>query len=210
MSWDEVKALAKAGVTIGNQTLNHKRLLTLDAGQRRAEIDGGAARIAAETGKKPTLFAYPYGEYDKAIRNEVAALGYAGAFGTQGGVVYAGADRFALPRMYMNEAYGSVDRLRLVASALPLPVTALAPDDPVIRANPPILAFTVAPGIEPLDRLACYASGIGRMTVARPAPRRIEAHLARPLPPGRWRVNCTVPAGQGRWRWLGALFIVAH
>jgi peptidoglycan/xylan/chitin deacetylase (PgdA/CDA1 family) len=210
MSWDEVRALAKAGVAIGNQTLSHKRLLTLDAAARRAEIEGATERIAAETGHKPTLFAYPYGEYNKAIRDQVAALGYAGAFGTQGGVLYAGTDRFAAPRMYMNEAYGSVERLRLVASALPLPVANVMPDDPVIKANPPTLAFTVAQGIEPLDRLACYAAGQGRVTIARPAPRRIEAHLARALPPGRWRINCTMPAGQGRWRWLGALFIVPH
>ncbi|MGE5145206.1 MAG: polysaccharide deacetylase family protein [Candidatus Eiseniibacteriota bacterium] len=210
MSWDEVKALAKAGVTIGNQTLNHKRLLTLDAVARRAEIEGAAERIAAETGRKPTLFAYPYGEYDKAIRDQVAAMGFAGAFGTQGGVIYPGADRFALPRMYMNEAYGSVDRLRLVASALPLPATHILPADPVIKANPPTLGFTVDPGIEPLDRIACYAAGQGRVTLTHPAPRRVEAKLARPLPPGRWRINCTMPAGHGRWRWLGALFIVTH
>ena len=210
MSWDEVRALVKAGVAIGNQTLDHKRLLILDATARRAEIDGAAQRIAAETGRKPTLFAYPYGEYDKAIRDQVAAMGFLGAFGTQGGVVYDGADRFALPRMYMNEAYGSVERLRLVASALPLPVASVAPADPVITANPPTLTFTVAPGIEPLDRLACYAAGQGRVTIAHPAPRRIEARLAKALPPGRWRINCTMPAGQGRWRWLGALFIVPH
>ena len=208
MSWDEVRALARAGVTIGNQTLNHKRLLTLDAAAIRAEIDGAATRIAAEVGQKPTLFAYPYGEYNKAIRDQVAALGLAGAFGTQAGVVYKDSDRFTLPRMYMNEAYGSVEQLRLVARALPLPVSAVTPADPVIAANPPTLGFTVAPGIDHLERLACYAAGQGRMTLAHPAPRRIEARLARPLPPGRWRVNCTLPAGDGRWRWLGALFIV--
>ena len=210
MSWDEVRALSRAGVTIGNQTLNHKRLLTLDAAAIRAEIDGAAQRIAAETGQKPTLFAYPYGEYSKAIRDQVATLGLAGAFGTQAGVIYKGSDRFALPRMYMNEAYGTIEQLRLVARALPLPVSEIVPADPVIAANPPTLAFTVAPGIDHLERLACYAAGQGRMTLAHPAPRRIEARLARPLPPGRWRVNCTLPAGDGRWRWLGALFIVAR
>jgi hypothetical protein len=125
-------------------------------------------------------------------------------------VIYKDSDRFALPRMYMNEAYGSVEQLRLVARALPLPVSAMTPADPVITANPPTLAFTVAPGIDHLERLACYAAGQGRMTLAHPTPRRIEARLARPLPPGRWRINCTLPAGDGRWRWLGALFIVQH
>jgi hypothetical protein len=66
----------------------------------------------------------------------------------------------------------------------------------------------VAPGVEPLDRLACYAAGQGQVPLVRTQARRVEARLARPLPPGRWRVNCTMPAGQGRWRWLGALFIV--
>jgi len=208
MSWDQVRELARAGVTIGNQTLNHKRLPTLDAAAVRAEIEGAGARIAAETGAKPTLFAYPYGEYTRAIRDQVAALGFAGAFGTQSGVVHAGADRFALPRMAMNEAYGDLDRLRLVARALPLPVTDLTPADPMIAADPPTLAFTVAPGIEPLERLACYAPGQGRVPLAHRNGRRVEVPLKRALGPGRWRVNCTMPAGQGRWRWLGVLFVV--
>ena len=35
---------------------------------------------------------------------------------------------------------------------------------------------------------------------------RVELRMAGPLPPGRSRVNCTLPGPDGRWRWNGRQF----
>ena len=37
---------------------------------------------------------------------------------------------------------------------------------------------------------------------------RIELRITEEFPPGRTRVNCTLPAGEGRWRWFGMQFFV--
>ena len=37
---------------------------------------------------------------------------------------------------------------------------------------------------------------------------RVEGRLDTPLPPGRSRVNCTLPGPQGRWYWYGTQFYV--
>ncbi len=46
------------------------------------------------------------------------------------------------------------------------------------------------------------------MAIERLGARRFEVRLAEPFPPGRARVNCTLPGPAGRWRWFGMQFVV--
>jgi hypothetical protein len=103
-----------------------------------------------------------------------------------------------------------MSRFRLVANALPLPVTEQTPRDPLVAPgdNPPRLSFTVAEGVTGLERLDCYVSGQGRMELKREGARRFTGRPARPFSPGRTRINCTAPGPDGRWRWLGMQFYV--
>ena len=104
----------------------------------------------------------------------------------------------------MSEAYGSLDRFRLAANALPLRVRDITPEDPVLKRNPPALGFTVLDSQAGLDRLACFASNLSAPAqLERLGEGRIEIRLANPFPPGRSRVNCTIPGPGDRWRWFG-------
>ena len=208
MSWAEVRQLAAAGVTIGGLGASIQSLVSRPADEVRAELRRMADRLQAETGQRPTLFAYPQGEVSSAVRTIVTEQGFTAAFGQQSGVLHPQADRAALPRFMMNESFGSVDRFRLAANALPLPVTDLTPDDPLLTVNPPSLGFTVADGVGDLSRLACFAAGQGRTALERVTEDRVEVRIRDPFPPGRMRVNCTLPAPDGRWRWLGMQFVV--
>ncbi len=208
MSWAEVRQLAAAGVTIGGLGASIQSLVSRPADEVRAELRRMADRLQAETGQRPTLFAYPQGEVSSAVRTIVTEQGFTAAFGQQSGVLHPQADRAALPRFMMNESFGSVDRFRLAANALPLPVTDLTPDDPLLTVNPPSLGFTVADGVGDLSRLACFAAGQGRTALERVTEDRVEVRIRDPFPPGRTRVNCTLPAPDGRWRWLGMQFVV--
>ena len=111
----------------------------------------------------------------------------------------------------MNEAHGDISRFRLAGNALPLPASDITPADPFLRggANPPLFGFTVSGEIaKRLNRLACYASGQGKVRIERLGDTRIEVRMNQPFGTGRTRVNCTLPAGKGRWRWLGRQFLV--
>jgi hypothetical protein len=46
-------------------------------------------------------------------------------------------------------------------------------------------------------------SGQGRLALSRIGERRFEGRPEQPLAAGRTRINCTLPAGGGRWRWFG-------
>lgn len=208
MTWAEVRQLAAAGVTIGGLGASTQSLVPRSPAEIKADLRRMADRLQAETGQRPTLFAYPQGEVSSAVRTVVTEQGFAAAFGQQSGVLYPQADRWTLPRFVMNESFGSVDRFRLAANALPLPVTDLTPDDPLLSVNPPPVGFTVAEGVGDLSRLACFASGQGRTALERVTEDRVEVRIKDAFPPGRSRVNCTLPTTEGRWRWLGMQFVV--
>ncbi len=206
MSWDHIRELRDAGAAIGSRTKSHPRLPAVTLAEARREIEHSNARFVAELGARPTLFAYPYGEYNLPARDLVAQSGFEAAFGMHSGVVHPRLDRFQLPRFPLNERYGGIDRFRLVADALPLPVTDLLPADPALARNPPSFGFTVVPELGRLDRLACFASARGEMDLEK-LGRRVEARFRAPLPPGRSRLNCTMPGPDGRWRWFGLQFL---
>ncbi|WP_420563192.1 polysaccharide deacetylase family protein [Thalassobaculum sp.] len=208
MTWDQIRELQAGGATIGSQTASHPHLPDLDDDTVKIELDRAASRLADELGQKPTLFAYPYGEYGLRIEKIVAERGYVAAFGQQSGVVHATSDRYGLPRFALNETYGGIDRFRLTANALPLPIRDRVPADLIVTSNnPPPFGFTVAPEIGDPSRIDCYASGQGR-TQTEVLGDRVEVRLSEPFPAGRARVNCTMPGPDGRWHWYGIQFYI--
>jgi peptidoglycan/xylan/chitin deacetylase (PgdA/CDA1 family) len=203
MSWAQLRELASAGVTIGNQTAGYARLLGQDRAYAIGQVQRAQEALRAQLGDPPKLFAWPYGEYSAAQRDLIAGLGFEAAFGLASGVAYAQSDRFALPRFTLSDAFGSIERFRLSAEALPLVVADMSPADSLPLDNPPHVGFTVDPAMGELDQLACFAANVGRAQVEPLGGRRIELRLAEALPPGRARINCTLPGPDGRWRWLG-------
>ena len=108
-----------------------------------------------------------------------------------------------LPRFSLNEKYGDLARFKMAVNVLPLPVTDVLPPnwkvDP--KHNPPLFGFSIPENLPGLSQLACYASHEGKTTLERLGDVRIEVRMQTPFPKGRTRINCTAPAGQGRWYW---------
>lgn len=202
MSWDQIRELARGGVTIGNGTASYPHLIGQDDAYVLGQIQRASDRIETEVGTRPTLFAYPFGEILHRVRDQLPNLGFVAAVGLQSGVVAADSDRFALPRFPLVDAFAGIERFRLAAQAQPLLVTDVSPSDAVSDSNPPTVGFTVDPVAGELDQLACFVSGLGRAAIET-IGRRIELRLGEPLPPGRTRINCTLPTDDGRWRWFG-------
>ena len=212
MTWDQVRTLAGAGVVIGHHTASHAHLPELSAEQATAELANASRRFREELGVDPPLFAYPYGEYGLREQGLVREAGFVAAFGQHSGVMHADEDLFGLPRYALNERFGMLDRFRLAAATMPLPVKDLTPLERVLRdggENPPLIGFTVDSRIGELEQLRCYASNLSEPArLERLGERRIEVRLGTPFPAGRGRLNCTLPGPDGRWRWLGMQFTI--
>lgn len=211
-SWDQIREMQAAGVEIGSQSHTHPHMHRLSADQVRQEINTSNTRFYEELGERPRFFAYPYGEYSSEVRDIIKASGFEAAFGQASGVAHASIDAFEWPRFAFNENYGDINRLTLAVEAKALPISDITNGDMVLTNNPPYLGFTVAAGIEPLNRLICFASGMGRIDVIQ-LGRRIEVRLPEAFSNYRSRINCTMPVlenGQdtGRFRWYSRQFVL--
>lgn len=211
LSWDQLREMvAGGGVTVGNHGHRHDHMVHLSPEAQRANIAKASKRLFAELGNMPEMFAYPYGEMSAALRQAVEEAGFSAAFGQHSGALGSRSDRLTLPRFPINETYGDMERFRLVANTLPLPVSDITPADPFLRSlaqNPPNLGFTVDETVGDLRGLNCFAKN-GEPALTR-LDNRIELRLPAPLPAGRARINCTLRAKDGRWHWFGTQFIVA-
>ncbi len=210
-SWDDVRRLRDEGVTFGGHSHAHPHLPALSAAEQEADIDRSLDLFEQELGLRPKTFAYPYGEADRTAMDLMAAKGFVAAFGQHSGVAWGGDNRWYLPRFALNEQYGAADRFRRVIDALPLPATDVVPSTPTLRGNPPLFGFTVTQPDLPLADIACYGPS-GKLATQILGP-RVEVRMDAALPPGRARINCTLPGpraadGTLRWHWRGTQFVV--
>ncbi len=212
MTWDQVRELLRDGVTIGSQTDAHLHMPLADEKTVRDDLAHSNARFREELGNAPTLLAYPYGEASLAVQDMTRKAGFKAAFGQHSGVLHGGEDFFYLPRFAFSKTYGSLERFRLAANALPLPVKDITPRNLVLEkdSNPPNFGFTIAGDIPGLNRLRCYASGQGQAELAQLGERRFEIRLAAPFPKGRARINCTLHTQDDHWRWYGRQFYITE
>ena len=217
MSWDQIKTLRRnSRVSIGILPSAYMHMAGRTPEQNAAIINKAIGRYKEQFGEDPAFFAYPYGEYSAALRQLVGKYSFKAAFGEQSGVAHPKADFTALPRFIMTDAYGDLDRFRLTANALPLPVTDVMPEDMLITENPPLIGFTVAPELTDISRLSCFVSGVGKVDLVKPGGNRVEIRLQEQLVDRRTRLNCTLPddvviPGQSEtWRWYGTQLITPY
>ena len=208
MTWDQIRILHRNGVTIGSQTHTHLDMPVASAEKNRQELEISNRSFLKNLGVVPEIIAYPFGQYSLAVRKVVIEAGFRTGFGQHSGILHSGSDMFYLPRFAMNEIFGDIERLRIVANALPLRVRDFVPEDPLLSAavNPPAVGFTVVGELtRQLGRLRCYGNSGGELALEFLGP-RVEIRFAAALPEGRSRINCTMPAPNGRWRWFGKQF----
>lgn len=209
LSWDQIREMQKDGVTMGAHTASHLHMPAAALDRSRAELIKSNGRFETELQKRPTLFAYPYGETSTAVQKLSREIGYHFAFGQHSGVLNKTTDLNYAPRFAMNENYGNLSRFKMVINALPLPVHDITPTDPLIgTVNPPHFGFSVTDDLKNLGRLTCFSSTEGRVKVELLGQTRVEVRMTKAFGKGRTRINCTLPGPDGRWRWLGTLFNV--
>ncbi|QQG35729.1 MAG: polysaccharide deacetylase family protein [Micavibrio aeruginosavorus] len=218
LHWDDLRKLAKQNlVTIALHPASYKKLHDKDEAEIARQINNAVARYRAQLGHEPELFAYPYGELSLIYKRVVERAGFKAAFGQQSGVAYSGADMFMLPRFSMTEPYGSIERFRMTAMALPLPVSDMSPQDPYVTDQSTLdIGFTVdEPFIGNIKSLSCFASTAEKADLQIIGKNRVEIRLKTMFEDERGRINCTMPgpidevSEQTRWRWFGMMLTVA-
>lgn len=75
---EETKAIAEADFEIGNHSRNHLNMPKLSDDEIRAEIEYVNDRVQSLTGKTPTYFRAPFGDYSDRLMNAVESLDMVG------------------------------------------------------------------------------------------------------------------------------------
>ena len=72
---ESAKALSDAGHEVMSHSLHHDHYNSLSSDQIVADLNAANEKIAAVTGKTPTLIRCPYGEYDDHVISAVRSIG---------------------------------------------------------------------------------------------------------------------------------------
>ncbi|MBW0014547.1 polysaccharide deacetylase family protein [Mycobacterium sp.] len=123
LSWDEAREMASDGlVTLYPHTVTHPILARCSDDKVQREIADSCAALERETGRAPTIFAYPNGrsqDFDDRAKNVLRARGVRWALATTAGFAHRRCDPLALPRLAVGSD-SSFDYFRLmVCGALP-------------------------------------------------------------------------------------------
>jgi peptidoglycan/xylan/chitin deacetylase (PgdA/CDA1 family) len=80
----QVRALDRAGMTIGAHTWDHHAVVQYRGGDWHAQLDAPRDELAAIVGHPVGLFAYPYGRWSAEAFGHLAAAAFTGAFQLSG------------------------------------------------------------------------------------------------------------------------------
>ena len=215
MTWAQIQELAKDPlVDFGHHSAAHPHMADGSAEAAEAEIARASAVWREKLGRLPALFAYPFGEASGETIEAVKKAGFIAAFGQHSGAIGPEmarhpVERFYLPRFAFNEQWGEAKRFRQAVNTVPLPIADIAPLDPLVTSpNPPAFGFALAKPVKGIERIVCHSSHEGPGKIELMGDARVEARFAKPFLKGRTRINCTLPAGEGRWYWFGRQYYV--
>lgn len=88
MTWDMLRGMRDAGMTIGGHTVSHPVLANMSTARQREEILQCGRRLAEELGRPMDCFSYPVGNpaaFDERTREVLAEAGVRWAFSYYGG-----------------------------------------------------------------------------------------------------------------------------
>lgn len=99
LTWEQVRALAAAGMEIGSHSATHARLSDLDDARVREELTRSRAELEQRLGRPVDLVAYPYNSVRRRIVRIARESGYDVGVA---GLVHGGRDLLNLLRLPVN------------------------------------------------------------------------------------------------------------
>ncbi len=216
-SWDELREMEAAGVTIANHSVDHAHMVARgdrDRGEwlddARANIVDAQERLNEELESPARLFAWPFGEFSPPLQRLLGELEYVG-FGQQSGAVGPDSDFTALPRFPLATGFDSLDSFALKVRSRPLPVTEVEPESGVLGpdAERPALTLTLEEGPYRPGTVRCYiGGGPAESEIDTGPPATLRVRPAQALGTGRTKINCTAPSTKGnQWFWYSYVWM---
>lgn len=200
LTWDEIRSMQPLA-TFANHTLDHAHLLEKYGNENQQQwltrvmqdINQAEAIMREELSYSKKWLAYPFGEFNQALKSELITQGYIG-FGQQSGAVSVHSDFGALPRFPAAGIYAKLDSLKVKLNSLAMPLSKVEPSrveykpDEVIKE----LSLTISDNDVRLDAFACYFKGEKLKFIGN--ENTVNVKVDHTTEPGRARINCTAPS----------------
>ena len=216
MSWQQIREMTDAGVVIGNHMIDHPYMLENKQGESdqqrlqrlRQELLQAEQTILKQTGQSHRYLAYPYGEYDAAIKAMLSELGFVG-LAQNSGAVSSHSDFLALPRFPLGSIYANLETAKVKFEALAFDVEQMGRLSPVTADRSPNVTLKFAPGNYDPAQLSCFAN-------SKPIPTNwldrdaglVELLATEEYRGRRWRYICTAPdLDSRRFYWYSVQWI---
>ena len=215
MNWDQIREIEKEDfVYIGNHSHSHDYLVNYGFNKFKKDIDQSIKLFNEELGYNPVFFSYPFGEYSLEQKNYIKEK-FKYAFGQHSGVIDVNKDKLELPRFPINEKYGELKRFKSIIQTLPFPYEKITPENRYIKGNenPPKVIIKFFKDLIDIKNINCYSNegNIWRKSdIEFTNESELKILLKEKFKSERGRINCSLWAEKGKWRWLGIQYVIAE
>ena len=153
MSWKQIEEASKYG-EIGFHSYAHPHLVSLSDEAIAKDSEKGMAIMEEELGYKPKYYAYPYGEYNERVRQQLEHFGFDLIINQNAGAVDLSSDPHDLDRTALTGANNIKVKLRTRT----MPTTWIYPKDWPKNGKITTLKATLPKEVK---RIEYYISGYG-------------------------------------------------
>lgn len=158
LTWKQIKEMSDAGVDIQSHSLSHP---FLTRGRHRSmgdaqyaewiqrELAESKRQLEKNTGKKVQFLAYPYGDYDDKLVEQVSKAGYTAALTCDYGLVRKGSDPLRMKRFVIDDRMDFAE-FRRYLGATPMQIAEASPKTGVVDPASRVISAKI-PNHEKLD-----------------------------------------------------------
>jgi peptidoglycan/xylan/chitin deacetylase (PgdA/CDA1 family) len=164
MSWNEIRDAEKRGIEIGNHSNAHLHFLDYEDTHIRKlqfldDLNRSQNMLSDSLGYAPDLYAYPYGEYDRIMKEVLKESGFTSAVAQYSGVLHRGSDLFEIPRFSMVGPFATLKGFIEKSQMKPIKVISKYPEDIIMEENPPQMVITLNSNYIDSEYLQCFVNG---------------------------------------------------
>ena len=211
MTWDQIKEIEKETfVFIGNHSHSHDYLVNFTEAEILKDINKSIKILKKELDYNPIFFSYPFGEYNKFIKNYISK-NFKFAFGQHSGVIDVNKDRLELPRFPINEKYGDLNRFKFLINLQPLQFKKLIPEEKYLNEdnNPPNFSVEFFNSQKNISNINCFSDEGNKWKKSDTEIKKniLKIKFRDKFLFRRGRINCSLN-DNGIWRWFGVQFSI--
>ena len=211
MNWNEIKEIEKEKFAyIGNHSHSHDYLVDFNEQEFLKDIDKSIEIFRDKLKYNPIFFSYPFGEYNKLIKNYITK-NFKFSFGQHSGVIDVNKDPYELPRFPINEKYGDLKRFKFLINLQPLQFKKLNPNEKYLTYvnNPPQFSVEFFKEQKNLDNINCFSDEGNKWERSKVNLNNnvLKIKFREKFVFRRGRINCSLN-DNGKWRWFGIQFSI--